>query len=67
MEANKILYALNRRVKELNSDIRCFSELNQRIIQLTGYDLWQLETLFAAGYTLQPPKEPVSMLVLLKE
>lgn len=57
MNANTIMYALNNRVKELNGEVKRFKEIENALIELTGYDLKQLQTLFAAGYTLEPPKK----------
>ena len=50
--------------------LRKFDELNNKIMQLTGYDIEKLVELFAAGYILTPPKydsKPMSTLMNLKE
>ena len=71
MESSKnpwnLIYALNGDAKKSVETIRQFQELENEIIQLTGFSLGQLKVLFAEGYTLQPPKKPVSILELLRE
>lgn len=45
-----------------------YDEMNTTLIHLTGYDMEKLIELFAAGYTLQPPKyERTSFEDLAKE
>ena len=43
---------ITNRVKALQA----YNEIETKLIQLTGYDLERLVELFAAGYTLEPPK-----------
>lgn len=62
MNANKILYSLNTRVKELTRRINGFKEAENYLIELTGYDFKQLQALFAAGYTLEPPEKETLIL-----
>lgn len=39
------------------STLRAYSEMEIALINLTGYNVEKLVNLFAAGYTLQPPKQ----------
>lgn len=41
--------------------LREYQELDMKIEKLTGYSLGNLERLLAAGWTLEPPKEPSNM------
>lgn len=38
--------------------LREYQELDLKIEKLTGHSLGNLERLFAAGWTLEPPKKP---------
>lgn len=53
----------------VNRSLRAYEEAETILIDLTGCDIEKLVELFAAGYTLQPPKEPnpLSMSELFKE
>ena len=64
MNANKIMYALNNRVKELTGCLKQVNQIEKSLIKLTGYDIEQLHTLFSAGYTLEPPKKDCLVLKL---
>lgn len=44
-----------------------YYELECKIRMLTGKDLESLERLFAAGWTLEPPKEQTSLLEAMAE
>lgn len=41
--------------------LREYQEMDMKIEKLTGYSLGNLERLFAAGWTLEPPKGPSNM------
>ena len=43
---------------------REFEEQENRLIQVSGFDMEKLIELFAAGYTLQPPGTPRSLKVI---
>ena len=42
-------------------NLRTFEEMEHRLIQVSGFDMEKLIDLFAAGYTLQPPKKNLSL------
>lgn len=50
-----------------NQTLRAYEEAEMILINLTGCDIEKLVELFAAGYTLQPPKEPKPLSKLFKE
>jgi hypothetical protein len=47
--------------------IRAYDEMNAKLKQLTGYDMKKLLELFAAGYTLEPPKPQRSLQETLRD
>lgn len=47
--------------------LREYEKLEHKVIELTGYDLDKLVELFAAGYTLRPPKYNSSLVAALEE
>lgn len=44
--------------------LREFEEMEHRLIQVSGFDMEKLIELFAAGYTLNPPKYNRSLKLL---
>ena len=44
-----------------------YEEMENRLIQVSGFDMEKLIELFAAGYTLKPPKQPESLEVMAME
>ena len=46
--------------------LRKFEEMNHRLIKVSGYDTEKLIELFAAGYTLEPPKPEMTLSELAK-
>lgn len=44
-----------------NRTLDAYRDLDFKIEKLTGYSLGNLERLFAAGWTLEPPKRPSNM------
>ena len=54
----------------ISTRFRYYAELNAKLVQLTGYSVEKVVELFAAGYTLEPPKydsKPMSTLMKLEE
>lgn len=51
------------RIITMNGDaLRAYNEMETKLIQLTGYDMRKLIELFAAGYTLEPPRYSIDKL-----
>lgn len=40
-----------------SKNIRTYQELEERLIQVSGFDIKKLIELFAAGYELRPPRD----------
>lgn len=53
--------------REKSHLIQRYDEKNATLRQLTGHDINELIELFAAGYTLEPPKPSISFEEMLKE
>lgn len=47
---------LNTAVIDGLKNVRVYEEMENKLIQVSGYDIEKLIELFAAGYTLKPPK-----------
>lgn len=48
------------------AQIKYYDEASEKLKQLTGHDLLKLIDLFAAGWTLEPPKQTMTMEELRK-
>ena len=50
----------------IRGSLERYHRLEHNIIVLTGHDLEELKQLFAAGYTLEPPKSSLSLAELVE-
>lgn len=56
---SKTTYQANilKNICEMGSEISRYESINAKFIQLTGHTMNDLLEMFAAGYTLTPPKQ----------
>ena len=63
---NSIINSITDSIFNINDTnttmLRNYCEIEGKIEQLTGKTLYMLERMFAAGWTLTPPENPVSLM-----